>query len=165
MSRRHEQGRSVDRDLDTTDFHIRSAEQEDLIELGSLDRSIFGQLAYPDFVLRQLFDVHRDCWLVVDHSSGLLGYSLGVPTMDRKTGWLLGLAVRSEHWRHGYGKALTTASLQLLRGAGVVRACLTVDPDNVAAVSLYHEVGFTVEERRNDYFGPGEHRDLMVMDL
>jgi ribosomal protein S18 acetylase RimI-like enzyme len=165
MSRRHEHGRSVDRDLGTTNFHIRSAEQDDLVELGSLDRSIFGRLAYPGFVLRQLFDVHRDCWLVVDHPAGLLGYSLGVPTTDRKIGWLLGLAVRTEYWRRGYGRALTVASVQLLRGTGVGRVCLTVEPGNIAAISLYHEVGFTLDERRDDYFGPGEHRDLMVMDL
>lgn len=160
-----EQERSASRDLDYSAFRIRSADQGDLAELASLDRSIFHDLAYPQFVLRQLFDVHRGYWLVVDHAAGLLGYSLGVPTSDRASGWLLGLAVRTEHRRQGYGRALTLASVDLLRATSVGSVNLTVEPGNIAATALYREVGFTMSDLRYDYFGPGEHRLLMSLGL
>jgi ribosomal protein S18 acetylase RimI-like enzyme len=160
-----EQERSAGRDLDYSAFRIRSADQDDVTELASLDRSVFHDLAYPQFVLRQLFDVHRGYWLVVDHPAGLLGYSLGVPTSDRELGWLLGLAVRTEHWRQGYGRALTLASVDLLRANGVGSVRLTVEPGNAGAIALYREVGFTMSDLKFDYFGEGEHRILMSLGL
>jgi ribosomal protein S18 acetylase RimI-like enzyme len=140
---------------------IRAAETADLGELSALDRSVFGELAYPYFVLRQLFDVHREFWLVAPAAGELVGYSLGVPSADRSTGWLLGLGVRVEHRRRGYGRALTAASLRRLRAAGVHDVRLTVEPDNQPAVALYLELGFTDHDYRRDYLGRGEDRLIM----
>lgn len=160
---RREKGSRLGRD--DQDFHIRSAHPADLEKIGVLDAAVFGALAYPYFVLRQLFDVHHDCWLVADNSEGLLGYSLGVPTMDRKTGWLLGLGVREDHRRRGYGRSLTLSSLRLLRASGVGEVRLTVEPDNVPATALYRAIGFVARELHHDYLGAGEDRVIMTLPL
>jgi ribosomal protein S18 acetylase RimI-like enzyme len=39
---------------------------------------------------------------------------------------------------------------------------LTVDPNNVAAVTLYQNFGFKVRQRIEGYYRPHEHRFLMV---
>ena len=125
----------------------------------------FGDLTYPYFVLRQLFDVHQHCWLVADHPSGLLGYALGAPGLDRETGWLLGHVVGTEFRRRGYGRTLALSALHILRSVGVRRVYLTVKPSNTVAIQLYETIGFTIKSLHENYLGPGEHRVLMQLDF
>lgn len=148
---------------DDLEVQIRLANEEDLADLLSVDGEAFGSLAYPPFVLRQLFDVHRDCWLVAEHRNALIGYSLAAPTLDRTEGWLLALAVRKTFRGQGHGRRLLAASLATLRKEGINTFRLTVDPNNADAVLLYERAGFLVEKMENDYLGPGEHRLLMTM--
>jgi ribosomal-protein-alanine N-acetyltransferase len=144
---------------------IRAVQGAELWQLGDADVDIFEHLAYPPFVLRQLFDVHHDWWLVASHPDGLRGYSLGVPTFDRSKGWLLGLGVLEPFRRRGYGKSLTMASIRRLADVGVREVYLTVEPSNRWALRLYRGLGFSVEGVGKDYFGPGEDRLIMVTDL
>lgn len=150
-------GQVADRDVS-----IRLANFDDLDGLRAVDVEVFGELAYPYFVLRQIFEVYRDCCYVAEYPAGLIGYSLGVPTSDRRSGWLLGLGVAPEHRNRGYGRRLTLASLRLFRGMGVDEVCLTVEPENEIALTLYRHVGFSVAGLCRDYFGPGEDRLIMV---
>lgn len=147
------------------DVHIRPAEPPDLRDLKELDAAVFDTLAYPDFVLRQLFDMYRKWWFVAAHPDGLRGYSLGVPTPDRGRAWLLGLGVRIEFQRRGYGRLLTISSLRKLADFGVRDVYLTVEPTNWRALSLYRELGFAVDRLGRDYFGPGEDRLIMIHQL
>lgn len=143
------------------DVRIRLASVNDLAMIAEVDFDAFGKLAYPPFVLRQLFDVHNDCCLVAERSSGLVGYALSAPTLNRETGWLLALAVSNEFRGRGYGRRLLLESVKMLRDHGIHRLQLTVYPDNVAAVSLYLKEGFQKREIIKDYLGPGEDRLLM----
>jgi len=147
------------------DVRIRAARGPELWELGAVDADIFKDLAYPHFVLRQLFDLYPEWWLVAAHTDGLRGYSLGVPTFDRRKGWLLGLGVREPFRQRGYGRSLTEVSMRLLAGVGVREVYLTVEPGNRWALRLYRGLGFEVEGMGKDYFGPGEDRLIMVADL
>jgi len=144
------------------DVNIRPVGNADLADLVQLDLAIFEDLAYPYFVLRQLFDLHHAWWLVADHPAGLRGYSLGVPTFDGRLGWLLGLGVRREFRGRGYGRSLTVNSLRLFEAAGVPEVYLTVEPDNLSAIAVYQEVGFTIDRLAKDYLGPGYDRIIMV---
>ncbi len=159
-------GVSLVRDLKSyRDIRLRSARADDLDELQEIDAEAFGELAYPDFVLRQFFDVHHDSLFVAVRNTGLCGYSLGVSTIDHEEGWLLALAVRGSDRGRGYGRALTNETLALLRSHGVRTAYLTVAPDNVAAVGLYRSVGFTVLREAKDYLGAGQDRMIMTYGL
>lgn len=147
------------------DVSVRLARFDDLDGLHELDLKVFDALAYPFFVLRQMFDMHDGCWLVADHPTGLVGYSLAAPTWDRKLGWLLALAVKPEHRGRGHGARLTLESLERLKVMGVPEVRLTVEPGNDVAVALYRRVGFEVMGRRREYFGPGEDRVIMARSL
>jgi ribosomal-protein-alanine N-acetyltransferase len=146
------------------EVRIRLATIEDLDRLIPVDREAFGKLAYPVFVLRQLFDVHGDCWLVAEHSTGLVGYALSAPTLDRDS-WLLALAVSAKFRGMGYGRELLRESLKILRKHQIRDLKLTVEPRNHPAISLYLREGFTKKELKKDYLGPGEDRILMELIL
>lgn len=147
------------------DILIRGVENDDLAELEAIDTEIFGELAYPTFVLRQFLDVHSGSWFVAAGRGGLCGYSLGAAAMDRSVGWLLALAVRREFRGRGYGRALTAETLKVLRHNDVRTACLTVAPDNVAALGLYRSLGFTPVREVEGYLGAGQDRVIMACDL
>ena len=150
----------------TLNLDIRPVRTDELDDLRRLDHKVFGDLAYPPFVLRQLFDMYQDYWfLAVDLSGGLAGYSLGAPQPDLKGAWLLGLAVAPEYRNLGIGERLTVRSLELLRSKDIPAVYLTVEPTNEAAIALYRKIGFVVTEVCRNYLGPGEDRAIMAHTL
>ncbi|MEV0734746.1 GNAT family N-acetyltransferase [Streptomyces sp. NPDC050549] len=145
---------------------IRSAVENDLPALVSLDAEAFPKEPYPVFVLRQLYDIHGDRILVLDDGEELLGYILFVNTSDGYVSWIMSLAVTPHQQGHGLGRRLLVEALRRLRAERVHQVRLTVDPTNAAAVMLYRSLGFSSEEGvQRDYFGPDEHRFLMTLTL
>ncbi|MEU1081888.1 GNAT family N-acetyltransferase [Streptomyces sp. NPDC005908] len=149
---------------------LRVARESDLPELRRLDEEVFQEVAYPAFLLRQLFDVYSEHFLVLDDGAGgLRGYVLAATTAFSRDSWILGLCVTEGHRRHGLGRELMTEILARLRGDGIEQVRLTVEPANRAAILLYRSLGFRPEEPdgglRRDYFGPGEHRRIMHLEL
>lgn len=129
-----------------------------------MDEEVFGSMRYPDFVLRQLFDVHGHHLLVLVIEAELQGYALLAAARGSEVGWVLGLGVREPWRRLGHGRRLLTDSLRELTECGVREARLCVEPDNVAAITLYESFGFVrVGKEEDDYLGPGRPR--IVMDL
>jgi len=152
-------------DLDHSDVRIRKAHLDDLPRVQTLDASVFKELAYQPFILRQLFDLHAPGWVVAENANELIGYSLIAPDFDRDTAWLLALGVRSDCRGKSIGEALLQGSLKSLQRVDVKHVTLTVAPDNEPAITLYRKTGFTVKERQQDYLGPGEDRLLMELAL
>jgi ribosomal-protein-alanine N-acetyltransferase len=144
---------------------IRSAVENDLPALASLDAEAFPMEPYPFFVLRQYFDVCRDHFLVLDDGHILYGYLIATPP-DAGRSWILSLGVIPDVRGHGLGRRLMVESLRQLRSEDAHEVRLTVDPDNDRAVSLYEHLGFAQEEDvHKDYLGLGKHRILMTLKL
>ncbi|KJE22554.1 acetyltransferase [Frankia torreyi] len=144
---------------------IRQVQEKDLAALAALDEMIFGHLAYPYFVLRQIFDVHRGELLVLEQAGGMRGYSVAVRSTTRGLAWFLGLGVEPDSRGRGFGRRLADASLDRLRAQGLDRVRLTVDGENAAAVRLYRRLGFVRLGEIADYLGPDEPRQLLELAL
>jgi ribosomal-protein-alanine N-acetyltransferase len=153
---------SAENEIAALTVRVRPAEDADFDALREIDGRVFGQLAYPYFTIRQLFDAFPECWLVAANATGIVGYSFGVPSTDHTYAWLLGLAVDPEHRQLGHGTRLTRGTLNLLSAMGVETVYLTVEPVNHAAIRLYRNFGFSEAGYRRDYFGEGEHRLVMT---
>ncbi|MEV6505922.1 GNAT family N-acetyltransferase [Streptomyces sp. NPDC051642] len=146
-------------------LRIRSAVENDLPALASLDAEAFPMDPYPPVVLRQHFDVCRDHFLVLDDGHTLYGYLIATPP-DAGRSWILSLGVTRDVWGHGWGRRLMAESLRQLRSEHTHEVRLTVHPDNDRAVSLYEHLGFAQEgDVHKDYFGLGKHRILMTLKL
>ncbi|MER5989830.1 GNAT family N-acetyltransferase [Streptomyces viridosporus] len=149
---------------------LRTARESDLPELQRLDTEVFQEVAYPAFLLRQLYDVYAEHLLVLDDGGGRLrGYVLAATTALSRDSWILGLCVAEDRRRHGLGRELMLEVLARLRHCGIERVRLTVEPANRAAILLYRSLGFRPEQPdaglRRDYFGPGEDRQVMCLSL
>jgi ribosomal-protein-alanine N-acetyltransferase len=75
---------------------------------------------------------------------------------------ILNVAVHPEWRRRGIARRLVEVSLSEARRVGVGRAFLEVRRHNVAALTLYLELGFREAGVRRNYYGPGE--DALVME-
>ncbi len=67
-----------------------------------------------------------------------------------------GLLVRPDAEGKGYAKAAMRQILGMLGGTGKVY--LMTHPDNPRSIYLYESLGFSVEDRIENYFGDGEPR-------
>jgi len=135
---------SADNKIVAPDVCVRTAGPADFESLHEVDGRVFGELAYPYFTLRQLFDAFPACWLVAANPTGVVGYSFGLPSTDNTYAWLFGLAVDPNHRNLGYGTRLTRGTLNLL------------------GTRLYRTFGFSDAEYRKNYFGAGEDRLVMT---
>ncbi|KPM51176.1 hypothetical protein ACG83_37015 [Frankia sp. R43] len=145
---------------------LRGALLSDLPELAKLDQDIFIGLAYPYFVLRQIFDVHGEEILVADDGGKLLGYSLAVRSSANSKNDLahyLALGVRAEVRGRGLGRRLAEETLTGLKKGGVRSVRLAVDAANTPAVKLYLSLGFTPVGYEREYYG--EKQPRIVLDL
>jgi [ribosomal protein S18]-alanine N-acetyltransferase len=145
--------------------YIRQARTDDLSALHDVDEAVFGDLAYPLFVLRQFVDVHQRHFLVVDADPPLLGYVLAAYAARTDEAWLLGLGVHPDARKYGYGRALMERCLDRLRRDGAHAVRLTVKPGNTAAIKLYEAIGFKKTAFIPHYYGDGEGRYEMVASL
>ncbi|GAA4801826.1 GNAT family N-acetyltransferase [Streptomyces ziwulingensis] len=155
---------------DATPLILRTARGDDLPELCRLDKEVFQEVAYPEFLLRQMYDMYADHLLVLDDGTGRLrGYVLAGTTRLDRGSWILGLCVIQDQRRNGLGRELMVEVLDRLRGCGIEQVRLTVEPANRAAILLYRGLGFVPEEPdgglRRDYFGPGMDRLVLRLDL
>jgi ribosomal protein S18 acetylase RimI-like enzyme len=76
------------------------------------------------------------------------------------TAYLSNIAVHPAYRRQGFARAMMQYLLQDCREASSVE--LAVHPDNGAAMALYSSIGFVLFEQRDNYFGDGEPRVIMV---
>jgi ribosomal-protein-alanine N-acetyltransferase len=134
----------------------------DLAHIAALEAQVFRE-PYLFLMLRQLYDLHGDRWLVAESAGTVVGYALVLEKAGRAL--LFTFAVVGPYQRRGYGRALLDHALECNRVAGTEVMYSTVRPDNQAASNLFKQAGFTFIEHDDQYFGPGEPRDVYAYQL
>ncbi|MFD3702528.1 GNAT family N-acetyltransferase [Nocardia sp. NPDC058658] len=137
---------------------------DDLTAIAEMESREFSPLAYPYFVLRQLFDIHGALWVVADLAGAVGGYAL-VAAGQTQEAWLIGLAVSSSHQGRGLGRSLIEQAVASCTAADLDTLFLTVRPSNTSATNLYKASGFRGIGYDEKYFGVGEPRELLVRRL
>jgi len=140
-------------------FQIRQARIEDLEDITSVEREVYGTCSYGYVVFRQFVDVSPNLFLVAEAAS-ILGYVVGLISADAPGGcsWILSLVVSPSSRKQGIGSGLAQALISRFFDLNVKSIYLTVAPINSGAQKLYTNLGFSYEKRVNDYFGPDEDR-------
>lgn len=80
-------------------------------------------------------------WLEGGRVVGCVATQRAAPQSAR---WLIAnVAVHPDHRRRGLAQAMLQATLDFIRGQGGAEVMLQVDDDNLGAISLYRQLGFT----------------------
>ncbi|MET8649549.1 GNAT family N-acetyltransferase [Nocardia aurea] len=132
--------------------------------MAKMEQELFADLAYPDHVLRQLFDLHGSHWVVADSEGVILGYAV-VGIDSNRCAWVMGLGVAGASRGLGLGHDLLERAMENCRAARVERVRITVRPDNTAAAELYRRAGFDRIGYEENYFGTGDPRDILERRL
>ena len=148
-------------------YTIRQAALADLPDICAIDDEAFspyGTAEAPDVFAKRLIAYPAGC-IVLTVDGETLGYAcaekwaaerepqLGEDPFDThdpsgKVFCITGMAVRTAHWRRGYGTALVERLLAAARAEG----CKKVVLETTHAVGLYEKFGFAVtgERRQGD---------------
>jgi [ribosomal protein S18]-alanine N-acetyltransferase len=81
-----------------------------------------------------------------------------------KIGGISSIAVHPIYLHKGIGRHLMLAAIGFLEDAKVKAIDLEVNKKNIAALSLYHSIGFVENENLPDYYGVGEDGVRMRLD-
>ncbi|MGI4841211.1 MAG: GNAT family N-acetyltransferase [Janthinobacterium lividum] len=100
--------------------------------------------------LAQVVENHWPVY-VIEHEGQVIGSAEAYPDSFCRPGGseltgILGMQVKREYRRNGYGFALRSAVIRHGRGAGFNSVDLSVFKSNTAARSLYKKLGFTCVE-------------------
>jgi [ribosomal protein S18]-alanine N-acetyltransferase len=156
---------SADNKIVAPDVGIRPAGPADFESLHEVDGRVFGELAYPYFTLRQLFDAFPECWLVAANSTGLVGYSFGGAEHRSRPCVAVRSGGRPEPPQPGLRHQTHEGDADDARHDECRDRVLTVEPANDAARRLYRRSGFRDSGYRENYFGAGEDRLVMARRL
>ncbi|MEU9065109.1 N-acetyltransferase [Streptomyces sp. NPDC048430] len=137
---------------------------DEIAALALLDKEVFSTHSYSVSTFRQFFDLAGSLLAIAINGESLAGYSLILPAAAGSEGWFMALGVREGLRRTGVGRSLASAAIEQAKQSGLHVLRLTVEPENLAAVSLYKSLGFEAEELVREYFGPGEDRLVMRLD-
>lgn len=141
---------------------IRKAKIEDLKAIHDLEKESFPNGSYPLFVIRQLFDISHEYFLVAEVNQKIIGYVLGNHTKFNDQGWILSVGVHPENRRQNIAKQLIEKLITALLNSQSREICLTVHPENNSAIRLYKSLGFEVENEYKDYYLDSQPRLLMA---
>jgi ribosomal protein S18 acetylase RimI-like enzyme len=125
-----------------TSFAIRTGTAPDLDAVLWLWRATgiqVGPSETPEALARKL-ERDPELFLVAESAGDVVGAVLGA--FDGRRGWIYHLAVRTDHERHGIGRALLDAVETRLRALGCLKVNLLVEPDNAAVVPFYERLGY-----------------------
>lgn len=138
-------------------MNYRLATLHDLPKIFQLEQALFGEHAFPYFVLRQYYDCHREGFWVAEKDGEIAGYVLHARGHNQMESWILALAVDPNVQGQGVGQRLMGSCLSSAETA----VKLTVDPSNQGACALYEKLGFEMVEHDEAYFGEGAGRWVM----
>jgi ribosomal-protein-alanine N-acetyltransferase len=130
---------------------IRTAGGEDVAELSTLERALFGSERAAS-TLRHT-DPSARVWVARGADGVLEGFvSARLPVDELE---IVDVGVRPDRRRRGVARALLEEVLVAARRSGAVRVVLEVGDENGAARALYAGLGFTPCGRRPGYYRGG----------
>ncbi|MCB1735950.1 MAG: ribosomal protein S18-alanine N-acetyltransferase [Gammaproteobacteria bacterium] len=115
------------------------------------------QSSYPypwtENIFRDCLRVGYSCWICAE-AGNVLGYI--VMSVAVGEAHILNVCVNPAQRRTGLGRRLLASMLRLAGERGADTMLLEVRPSNIAAVSLYEDMGFNEVGRRKNYY-PSAH--------
>lgn len=142
---------------------IKTAELQDLSAILAIEQLVFNTGSYPAFVIRQLFDIATDLFIVAKENNKILGFVIGTINTNKKQGWILSIAVHPAARGKQIGKQLTSKIITLLKEKSCSEICLTVHPENTVAIKIYKALGFIGNVIIDNYFLDNEKRIVMTL--
>lgn len=141
---------------------LKKAKLEDIstlleIERGVKDTNIYSPMLEADEWKEEL---QKGEVYLIEKDNAVIG-NLSYERKGDSHVYISGLVINSEFQGRGIGREVLTKLLDELKD--VQRIDLVTHPDNHRALELYQSLGFVVESRKENYYGDGEPRLVLVL--
>lgn len=145
--------------MSSADIEITKVRNEFLQAICEIERESFSE-PYPPYILAAMAMETPETFLVAVSNLRVVGYVLA--SLNKDSGHILSIAVRTNLRRRGIGSRLMAAILEALRKKGAQQAMLEVRMSNLDARMFYEKLGFTEAGRVRAYYRDGE--DALKME-
>jgi len=137
---------------------VRNVGPDDIYTVIDLEYQNF-EYPYPPEVINFLYEFHRDTFLVAEKDENVIGFVIGI--VQKKEGHVLVIAIRDDYKKRGIGTFLMKKLIDAYKKKGITRLELEVRASNVAALSMYRNLGFKITNRLKHYYENGEDGFLL----
>lgn len=154
--------RAINMETGAETISLSRATLADVPALLEVEKTAVGLKTYSGYYTeKELEDyVQADTVYLIKKGSEVVGsISYEVKAPDRV--YLSGLVIKPDFQKQGLARQATAKVLEELKDFAVVD--LAVHPDNHSAIKVYASFGFVPKETKENYFGDGEPRLIMVL--
>lgn len=137
---------------------VRNVGPDDIYTVIDLEYQNFDY-PYPPEVINFLYESHRDTFLVAEKEREVIGFVIGI--VQKKEGHILVIAIRDDYKKKGIGTFLMKKLIEIYKKKGITQLKLEVRASNVAALSMYKNLGFKITNRLKHYYENGEDGFLL----
>ncbi|NYT14015.1 MAG: ribosomal protein S18-alanine N-acetyltransferase [Candidatus Methanofastidiosa archaeon] len=141
---------------------VRNVIADDIYRVIELEYQNFDY-PYPPEIVNFLFESYRDTFLVVEKDGEVIGFVIGI--VQKKEGHILVIAIRDDFKRKGVGTFLMKKLIDIYKKKGITRLKLEVRASNIAAISMYKNLGFKITNRLKHYYENGEDGLLLRREM
>ena len=141
---------------------VRNVIADDIYRVIELEYQNFDY-PYPPEIVNFLFESYRDTFLVVEKDGEVIGFVIGI--VQKKEGHILVIAIRDDFKRKGIGTFLMKKLIDIYKKKGITRLKLEVRASNIAAISMYKNLGFKITNRLKHYYENGEDGLLLRREM
>lgn len=137
---------------------VRNVGPDDIYTVIDLEYQNFDY-PYPPEVINFLYEFYRDTFLVAEKDKDVIGFVIGI--VQKKEGHVLVIAIRDDYKKRGVGTFLMKKLIDVYKKKGITQLKLEVRASNVAALSMYRNLGFKITNRLKHYYENGEDGFLL----
>jgi ribosomal protein S18 acetylase RimI-like enzyme len=133
---------------------------KDIQTLLEIEKTTIGLKLYSGYFNEKEVEeyVKNSIVYLIKNNDDIAG-SISYDVIDSNHADISGLVIKPEFQRQGFGRKAMELLFEKLKDYKKLSLC--VHPDNHAR-NLYESFGFKVESRKENYFGDGEPRLLMI---
>lgn len=139
---------------------FRKADEKDWNIIKDIEGTVASKLFFPLVKEEEIKDYIKNSTVIIMY----LGEDpIGTVSFEEKKDgsiYFNGLTIKPEYQGRGYAKKAMEEALN--RSAGKTSFVLSVHPENSIAIAIYLKLGFVIKFWKDDYYGDGEPRLVLV---
>lgn len=144
-------------------INLQRATLQDVQVLLEIEKTTEGLKTYSGYFTEEEMKNHiiNNVVYLIKKDDEIIG-SISYRIKDEEHAYESGLVVKPEFQGQGLAKQALAKLLEELKDYKFID--LTVHPDNISALNIYKSFGFTIKERKENFYGDGEPRLIMVLE-
>jgi len=143
-------------------INLKKATLSDIPTLIGIEKSVAGTNIYSPMLESDEWkeELQKGDVYLIEHD-GVVAGNISYREKDKNHVYISGLAINPRFQGRGIAREVMIRILEKLKN--VSRVDMVTHPDNVRALKLYQSLGFIIKSRKENFYGDGEPRMVLVL--